>query len=80
MKKQIWIMNHYAGNTHFDHSGRHYSFAKYLKRAGYEPVVFCCNAKHGKPELCAQSKEEIPAIRPTVLHIYGTEKQKLFIF
>ena len=56
MKKQIWIMNHYAGNTYFDHSGRHYSFAKYLKRAGYEPVVFCCNAKHGKPELYFEDK------------------------
>ena len=50
MKKHIWIINHYAGNTYFDHGGRHYSFAKYLERAGYEPVVFCCNAKHGKPE------------------------------
>lgn len=50
MKKHIWIMNHYAGGMFFDHGGRHYNFAKYLKQAGYEPVVFCCNAKHGKAE------------------------------
>lgn len=26
--------------------GRHYWFAKYLVRAGYKPVIFCCNVKH----------------------------------
>lgn len=50
MRKNVWIFNHYAGDMFFSHGGRHYSFAKYLKRAGYEPVVFCCNAKHGKAE------------------------------
>lgn len=46
----IWIMNHYAGNTYFDEGGRHYWFAKYLKRTGHAPTVFCCNAMHGKAE------------------------------
>lgn len=46
MHRYIWIMNHYAGNMFFDQGGRHYSFAKYLKRFGYEPVIFCCNAIH----------------------------------
>lgn len=46
MKKNIWIMNHYAGNMFFSHGGRHYNFAKYLKKSGYEPVVFCANSKH----------------------------------
>lgn len=46
MKKRIWIMNHYAGNMFFDQGGRHYFFAKYLKRFGNEPVIFCCNAVH----------------------------------
>ena len=31
-EKNIWIINHYAGNMLFDQGGRHYSFAKYLKR------------------------------------------------
>ena len=26
--------------------GRHYWFAKYLKRMGYEPIIFCSNALH----------------------------------
>lgn len=46
MKKNIWIMNHYAGGMFFEHGGRHYNFAKYLKRQDYDPVVFCCNSKH----------------------------------
>lgn len=45
-KRNIWILNHYAGNMFFDQGGRHYSFAKYLKRFGDEPVIFCCNAVH----------------------------------
>lgn len=31
----------------FNKGGRHYWFAKYLKREGYEPAIFCCNVKHG---------------------------------
>ena len=50
MKTNIWIMNHYAGGMFFDQGGRHYNFAKYLRRAGYAPVIFCANSKHGKPE------------------------------
>ena len=46
MKKNIWILNHYAGNMLFDKGGRHYWFSKYLVRKGYMPVVFCCNNKH----------------------------------
>lgn len=34
----------------FQKGGRHYWFAKYLKRHGYEPIIFSCNAKHGIKE------------------------------
>ena len=30
--KKIWIMNHYAGGMFFQKGGRHYYFAKYLKK------------------------------------------------
>ncbi len=46
MKKNVYILNHYASSMFFDHGGRHYFFAKYLRRKGYAPVVFGCNAKH----------------------------------
>ena len=43
----MWIINHYAARMFYDKGGRHYWFAKYLKREGYDPVIFSCNAKHG---------------------------------
>lgn len=46
MRRNVWIMNHYATGQLLNRGGRHYWFAKYLKRAGYEPVVFSCNVKH----------------------------------
>ena len=46
MKKNVWIINHYASNMLFDKGGRHYWFAENLVKAGYRPVIFCCNAKH----------------------------------
>ena len=57
MKKNIWIMNHYAGSMFFDRGGRHYNFAKYLRRAGYEPVIFCANSKHGQQELFFEDQD-----------------------
>lgn len=50
MKKNVWIINHYAGHMLFDKGGRHYNFSKYLKQADYEPVIFCANSKHGRAE------------------------------
>lgn len=50
MKKKVWIINHYAGNTFFSEGGRHFWLAKELKSKGYEPTVFCCNVKHGSEE------------------------------
>ncbi len=47
MKKNVWILNHYATDTFLDQGGRHYWFAKYLKKEGYSPVIFCANTVHG---------------------------------
>ncbi len=57
MKKNVWILNHYAGTMLYNKGGRHYWFAKYLQEQGYKPVVFCCNAKHNSPEYFTESKE-----------------------
>lgn len=51
MKKNVWILNHYAGGMFFEKGGRHYAIAKYMRQDGYRPVIFCCNSKHGKNEL-----------------------------
>ena len=44
--KTIWIMNHYATDTFFDRGGRHYYFAKYLIRKGYDVTIFCASTVH----------------------------------
>lgn len=49
MKRHVWIMNHYASKMFSSFGGRHYNFAKYLKQAGYEPVIFCANSRHDAP-------------------------------
>ena len=46
MRKKVWIFNHYAAEMLINEGGRHYWFAKYLKKSGYEPVVFTCNVMH----------------------------------
>lgn len=55
MKKNIWILNHHANGMYFDEGGRHYSFAKYLRIMGYNPVIFCSNAQHGNGKLFFES-------------------------
>ena len=50
MKKNVWIINHYATGMLFKKGGRHYWFAKYLKREGFEPVIFSCNVRHGSQD------------------------------
>ncbi len=44
---KVWILNHYASEYYRDKAWRHYWIAKYMKRMGHEPLVFCSNAVHG---------------------------------
>ena len=53
--KKIWILNHYASTDFDDKGGRHYCLAKYLKGAGCEPVIFCCNIIHNTNRRCIQN-------------------------
>ncbi|MFD2639173.1 glycosyltransferase family 4 protein [Piscibacillus salipiscarius] len=46
MKKNIWILNHYATDMYYNEGGRHYSFASNLKSKDYNPVIFCANTRH----------------------------------
>lgn len=70
MKKQIWILNHYATNMFFNESGRHYWFAKNLKKEGYRPTIFCANTSHNnenslkvsKGSYAKEAKEGIPFV------------------
>lgn len=51
LKKNVWIFNHYATNMYLDQGGRHYWFAKYLKKSGYHPVIFCANTVHNSDQV-----------------------------
>jgi glycosyltransferase involved in cell wall biosynthesis len=46
IKKNIWLLNHYATDMYFNKAGRHYWFAENLIKEGYEPTIFCANTKH----------------------------------
>ncbi|WML58622.1 glycosyltransferase family 4 protein [Neobacillus sp. PS2-9] len=46
MKKNVWIMNHYATNMFFESGGRHYFFADYLNKKNYQPTIFCASTNH----------------------------------
>lgn len=50
MKKNIWILNHYATNMYKDKAGRHYWFADNLIRKGYNPTIFCASTVHNSNE------------------------------
>lgn len=50
MKRVVWILNHYATGMLEDKGGRHYWIAKYLKRNGYEPVIFCSSVHHKRSD------------------------------
>lgn len=56
MKKNIWIFNHYATDMYKNHGGRHYYFAKYLMREGYNVQIFCANTYHNKNEFIETNK------------------------
>lgn len=43
MGKKIWIMNHYASSMYRDRAGRHFWFARELRKSGYDATVFCAN-------------------------------------
>lgn len=47
---KIWIMNHYASDMFRDKAGRHYWFAKFLEKSGYEVTIFCASSFHNTGE------------------------------
>lgn len=46
MRKNIWLINHYATNMFESGGGRHLYFSKYLRKKGYCPVIICSSFLH----------------------------------
>ena len=67
---KIWMMNHYATTMFRDRAGRHYWFAKELKKYGHDVTVFCATTfldtediidTHGR-KLTVRRIENIPFV------------------
>lgn len=50
MKKNIWILNHYASDMFINKGGRHLWFAQKLKEKGYNPIIICASTTHNSKE------------------------------
>ena len=59
MKKNIWILNHYATDMGFDKGGRHYWFAENLIKKGYKPIIICASSIHKSTNNLIKDKENI---------------------
>lgn len=55
--KNIWIWNHYATGMLKARGGRHYNFARFLKKDGYLPTIFCANTIHNENSFIDLGKE-----------------------
>ncbi len=51
MRKNVWILNHYAAIMMIQRGGRHYWMAKELIKKGYHPVIFCANVIHNSKDV-----------------------------
>ncbi len=52
----IWIFNQHTTPPEFGYFGRHYFFGKYLKRAGYDPIVFAGSNPHNTETQLVKNK------------------------
>jgi len=85
MKKNIWILNHYATNMYKDYGGRHFWFAINLIKEGYNPIIFCSNTIHNSVEdieidsgkYSTNSAEEIPFVFVKTPSYVGNGKQRI---
>lgn len=50
MKKNVWILNHYAASMYLERGGRHYWFAEKLKEKGYNTTILCANTVHNSDQ------------------------------
>lgn len=62
MKKNIWILNHYATNQYFNKGGRHYWFADTLKKQGYKATIICSNTRHNNAGSVEVNKHELSKV------------------
>lgn len=57
MKKEVWILNHYATDAFRDKGGRHFWMARELQKKGYNPTVFGANTIHNSKDKIELEKQ-----------------------
>lgn len=85
MKKNVWILNHYATNMYKDQAGRHYWFAENLIKRGYHPTIFCASTVHNskenirvkKQKYITDIKDNIPFVFVNTPEYEGNGKQRI---
>lgn len=74
--KKIWILNHYATNTFESKGGRHFWFAKELKKQGYEPIIICSSFIHkGSVNYTEPNKEFIVKNNGDIQYVFIANKK-----
>ena len=86
LRKNIWILNHYATNMFQDEGGRHYWFAENLIKLGYNPIIFCASTIHnsdksieiGNKKYCEKSVNGIKFVFIKTPQYVGNSKKRIF--
>ncbi|WP_138494906.1 glycosyltransferase family 4 protein [Paenibacillus pinistramenti] len=59
MRKNIWMLNHYAANMFRDQGGRHYWFAKNLiGQHACSPTIFCASTIHNSSDVIETGRKK----------------------
>lgn len=66
MKKNVWILNHYATGHFHDKGGRHFWISEQLKKKGYNPVVFGASDLHNSDKKIDLGKKKFKALKTEI--------------
>ncbi|WP_411738689.1 glycosyltransferase family 4 protein [Peribacillus sp. S4] len=85
MKKNIWILNHYAKNMQKDKGGRHYWLAENLILKGYEVTIFAATTSHnttenihtGDEKFVIEANQKMPFVFVKASSYKGNGKQRI---
>lgn len=85
MKKNIWIFNQHNMPPEYGHLNRHYNFAKYLNKRGYNPVVFVGSSLHNTDmqivengKICTEYRHcDFPYVFIRTCHYHGDMKKRI---
>lgn len=71
MKKNVWILNHYATDMYTDGAGRHHWFALELKKHGYDPLIVCASTIHSSDKtIDLEGKQSLQNIKDGIPYLF----------